>query len=130
VTVIDFERLGKRKTRYKGLDFYNITAPIKVNVNVTFALSPSEKASMNGSLSFDRHENSVRYNDEVVISVWSHEAPVIEERADNGGFYRVEIPVPLPVFQRMCETAIDRLWNLKAKVTVDHEEATKVEDFL
>jgi hypothetical protein len=130
LTVSDFERLGERKKQYKGLDFYNITAPLQVNVNVTFALSPSEKASMNGSLSFDRHENSVRYNDEVVISVWSHEAPVIETRAENNGDYRTEIPVPIAVFQELCQTALTRLWNLKSKVVVNNEEATKVEDFL
>jgi len=69
--VSNFSKLGQRKRRYNGLDFYDITYPITIDVNTTFALSSDKKAVMTGRLSFDRHENSYCYNPEVVISVWS-----------------------------------------------------------
>ena len=108
-------KLGKKKKRYNGLDFYEITYPITIDVNTTFALSPTEKAVMTGKLSFDRHVNSFMYEPEVVITVWSTSKPHIEARAENEGYYRLEIPVPVPVFERILHLALDRLWNFRRK---------------
>jgi hypothetical protein len=124
----EFEELGLRKNPYKGLDFFDLTAPVKANVPVTFALSPTEKASMTGFISFDRHENSYAFNDEVVISCWSREPPIIEKRAENQGYYRVEIPVPLTVFEQMLQLALKRISNFRK--TERGPEASKVGDFL
>jgi hypothetical protein len=127
-TFSEFEELGLRKNPYKGLDFFDLTAPVKARVPVTFALSPNEKASMSGFLSFDRHENSYAFNDEVVISCWSREPPIIEKRAENQGYYRLEVPVPLDTFERMLELALRRIRNFRR--TERGPVAQKVGDFL
>ncbi len=113
-----FEALGKRKNPYKGLQFYDLTAPIKAKVPATFALSQTKKASMSGFLSFDRHENSYLFQDEAVISLWSKTHPTIQQRADNAGYYRLEIPVPLNIFQQMLELALNRILFFKEKLGV------------
>ncbi len=128
MNVSKFEALGLRKTPYKGLVFFDLTAPLKVNVPVTFALSPTEKASMTGLLSFDLHQNSYAFNDEVVISCWSREPPIIERRAENAGYYRLEIPVLLTPFEQLLELALKRIRNFR--VGRHTPVVQKVADFL
>lgn len=104
---------GVRKRLYFGLQMFDLTPSIKPTVKATMALSSTEKIEFQGSLSFDRHEGSYQYPNEVVISVWSHGKPVFKERAVNDGYYRVEIPVPQRVFTKMCERALEKLWLLE-----------------
>ena len=104
---------GVRKRPYFGLQMYDLTPSIKPVVKTTMALSSSEKVEFQGSLSFDRHEGSYMYPNEVVVSVWSHSKPVVKQRAYNDGYYRVEIPVPQRVFTKMCERALEKLWLIE-----------------
>lgn len=104
------EKVGVQKRTYKGLRMFDLTPEIKPTVKCTFAVSPSKKFVQKGLLSFDRHEGSYKYNDEVVITVWSKNPPYEEHRADNQGYYRVEIPVPKAVFIKMVEKALEKLW--------------------
>lgn len=113
MTVPEIERVGVRKRDYFGLSMFDLTPTIKPTVKVTMALSPVEKAVLEGQLSFDRHEGSYRFPEEVVISVWCHGKPIIRQRAYNNGYYRVEIPVPRRVFTKMCEKALQKLWLLE-----------------
>jgi len=113
VTVSQVQMEGVKKKDYFGLAMYDLTPSVAPTVDCTFALSTSEKATMTGKLSFDRHEGSYKYPEEVVISIWTHNRPVVEQRAFNGGWYRVEIPVPRRVFQKMCEKALEKLWLLE-----------------
>lgn len=129
MTVTD---LGLRKRDYKGLKFFDLTYDVPVRTNVTFSISEREKYVMrDAALSFDRHENSYRYNDEVVISVWSNEAPVLEVRAENETAFRCEIPVPLLTFTQMCAVAQDRIWNYRTSIRKPSDKvAVQVADFL
>jgi len=104
---------GVRKKPYFGLQLYDLILSIKPTVKATMALSATEKVEFSGSLSFDRHEGSYMYDNEVVVSVWSHDKPVFKERAVNDGYYRVEIPVPQQVFTKMCERALEKLWLIE-----------------
>lgn len=113
MTVSQVEMEGVKKKDYFGLTMWDLTPTIKPTVHCTFALSPTEKAVMEGKLSFDRHEGSYVYPEEVVISLWTTEKPVIKERAFNGGYYRVEIVVPRKVFTKMAEKALEKLWLLE-----------------
>jgi len=113
MVVSQIEMEGVRKKDYFGLRMYDLTPEIKPTVKCTFALSPTEKATMEGKLSFDRHEGSHTYPEEVVVSLWTTEKPVITERAFNGGYYRVEIVAPRRVFTKMCEKALQKLWLLE-----------------
>ena len=128
MTTSKFEALGQQKRTYKGLQFFDITSPIKAKVPVTFALSCNEKASMTGFLSFDRHQKSYIFNDEVVISCWSINPPKIEKRAVNQGYFRCEISVPLDVFERMVAVAINRLHNFR--LIQRNQSIQKIGDFL
>ena len=111
--------LGLEKQPYKGLRFYDLTYDVKPVVNATFALNYDEKAVLRGKLSFDRHENSWMYNDEVVISLWSHTPPKIEARAESNTKFRLEIPVPLLSFAQMCAVAQERIWNYKTRMRAE-----------
>jgi len=113
MTVSQIEREGIRKRDYFGLLMFDLTPTVKPTVKVTMALSPTEKATLEGELSFDRHEGSYQYPEEVVISVWCHNKPMIQPRAYNGGYYRVEIPVPRRVFTKMLEKTLKKLWLLE-----------------
>lgn len=104
---------GIPKKEYKGLRMYELNPEIQPNVKCTFAISPSEKFVQEGRLCFDRHEGSSKFQDEVVVSVWSRQPPHREARASNDGYFRVEIPVPLAVFVKMCEVALKKLWLLE-----------------
>lgn len=101
---------GVQKRTYKGLRMFDLTPEIAPTVKCTFAISKDAKYIQEGTLTFDRHENSYKFNDEVVITVWSRESPCTSQRADNDGYYRVEIPVPKQVFIKMCEKALEKLW--------------------
>ena len=106
---------GVHKRDYKGLRMFDLTPEIKPQVKCTFATSAVEKYVQEGTLTFDRHENSSTYEDEVVITVWGKDAPYTDTRADNGGWYRTEIPVPKQVFIKMCEKALEKLWFTEFK---------------
>jgi len=106
---------GVQKRTYKALRMFDLTPEFQPTVKCTFALSHRSKYVQKGTLTFDRHENSYKFPDEVVITVWSREPPYEEPRADNDGYYRVEIPVPKAVFQKMCEKALEKLWFTEIK---------------
>lgn len=112
MTVTELERLGLRKRTYKGLTMFELTPSIRPAVKATFALSPTEKVLMKGVLSIDRHEGSHSFPDEVVISVWTRDPPFFERRAENDGYYRLEIPIPINVATKLFEKALEKLWLL------------------
>jgi len=80
------------KKPYKGLQFTELEK-FEVPVVATFAISPSEKFVMRGTLTVDLHKNSYAFPNEAVFTVWSREYPVVERRAENDGYARLEIPV-------------------------------------
>jgi len=82
------------KKPYKGLSFTELEK-FKAPIIATFAISPSEKLVMKGTLTVDVHKNSYAFQDEAVISLWSNQYPVVERRAQNDGYARIEIPIPV-----------------------------------
>jgi len=108
----EVERLGLRKRNYKGLTMFELSYPLRPAVKATFALSPTEKVLMKGVLSVDRHEGSHSFPDEVVISVWTRDPPFFERRAENDGYYRLEIPVRVDIAKKLFERALEKLWLL------------------
>jgi len=113
-TQLSIENEGLRKRDYYGLKMWDLTPTVKPIVECTFALSPTQKATLKGPLSFDRHEGSWKYPEEIVISIWSNNKPILhEERAFNQGYYRVEINVPRDVQTRMFMKALEKLWILE-----------------
>lgn len=83
----------KMKREYSGLKFTELSE-IQPDVHASFTWSRTEKAYLHGKLSYDLHEGSYQYPDEVVTTVWTNEPPDINVlRAYNHGFYRIEIPV-------------------------------------
>lgn len=104
---------GVAKREYFGLRMFDLTPEVKPKVKATVAVSPQKKWVQEGLLSFDRHEGSYQFPEEVVITVWSREPPVVKDRAFNEGYYRVEIPVPKAVFIKMCEKALQKLWFIE-----------------
>lgn len=110
MTVTEFEKFGVKKRDYYGLELYDITPETKPFTYATLAVYEDWKLAQPGVVSFDRHEKSYRFNDEVVISVWATDPPFWVERAVNDGYYRNEIPVEKPDFILMSQQALQRLW--------------------
>lgn len=114
MTVTQLEREGAKKKDYFGLQMFELAPEIKPSVTATFTWGPSKKAVQQGILSFDRHEGSYKFSNEVVITVWSKNPPQLDvDRAYNDGYYRIEIPVSQHVFLKMCEKALQKLWLLE-----------------
>jgi hypothetical protein len=107
--------LGQKIRAYAGLEFRNLTFDLPVSTKATLAINNTEKYVLAGSLSFERQENSYRYENEGVVTLWSREPPVLESRAYNDGYFRVEIPVPLVAFSKMCELGWQRTWAFMNK---------------
>lgn len=76
------------------------------DVTCTFAISKDEKLVLKGKFSIDRHTGSYKFEDDVVLTVWGTEPPVLEKRARNKGFFRLEIPLPIAAAIRLFETAL------------------------
>jgi hypothetical protein len=79
------------------------------DVVCTFGFNKDEKLVLTGRFAIDRHRGSYRYSDEVVLTVWSTKPPVLAKRAQNKGYYRLEIPLPIGVAIGLFETALHRL---------------------
>jgi len=110
VTVSKVRQKGVRKNDYFGLTMYELTPEIQPKVKVTLALSPTEKVEQEGIFTIDRHEGSYKYADEVVLTVWSCDKPILKQRAYNDGYYRVEIPIPKATAIKLFEKALQKLW--------------------
>jgi hypothetical protein len=112
--VSQLEKEGVQKKDYFGLKMFDLTPEYKPLVHASFTWSKDKKAMQEGVLSFDRHEGSYRFSNEVVISVWSKSPPVLNvDRAYNDGYYRIEIPVDQHVFLKMIDRAQKRLRGLE-----------------
>jgi hypothetical protein len=123
--------LGLEKRQYYGLQFFNLTHDVPAVADVTFSVDSKQKYVLkNARLSFDRHENSYRYNDEVVISAWSTFEPYIESRPLNNTKFRCEIPVPLLTFSQMCAVAQSRIWNYRSSCKAEAVELQNLADIL
>ena len=108
--------VGKVKKEYFGLRMYELVPELQPKVTSTFTTSKNEKLVLVGILSLDRHENSNKFEDEVVVSVWSRDPPYIEQRAFNDGYFRLEIPVKLETFVKLMEACLKRLWLLEGVI--------------
>jgi hypothetical protein len=103
ITIANRNKSVVRRREYFGLTFDELA--VLDDVTCTFAISKDEKLVLKGKFSIDRHAGSYKFDDEVVLTVWGTEPPVWEERAWNKGFFRLEIPVAIGLF----ETALHRL---------------------
>jgi len=81
------------KRPYKGLEFVELQK--LENVKATWALSPTEKLVAKGTFTVDLHKNSYAFENEAVVTLWASQYPIRELRADNKGFFRLEVPLPL-----------------------------------
>lgn len=106
-TIASWNKNVVRRRGYFGLTFDQLAAAD--DVTCTFAISKDEKLVLKGKFTIDRHAGSYKFHDEVVLTVWGTEQPVLEKRAWNKGFFRLEIPLPIAAAIGLFETALHRL---------------------
>jgi len=96
---------------YFGLTFKQLAAAD--GAVCTFAVNKMQKYVLKGKFTIDMHAKSRKYPPEVILSVWSLNAPVLVERPQNFGFYRMEVPLSIPVALRTLYTALSILKSEK-----------------
>lgn len=98
------------KKPYKGLKFTELEK-LEVPVEATLTINATQKYELKGFLTVDCHRNSWKYQDEGVITVWSYDKPILKNRPVDADkqFFRIEIPVPIPVLYDFLMNACMKL---------------------
>lgn len=81
------------KRKHNGLTFTDLNK-LTVPVVSTMTIDDKTKLSMKGELAVEMHEGSYKYDNEVVLSVWSYVYPEVKVRTRNKGYGRTEIVIP------------------------------------
>jgi len=81
------------KRYHHGLTFSDLDK-LSVPVVSTMTIDDEKKLSMKGNLAVETHEGSYKYDNEVVLTVWSYVYPTVEVRTNNRGYGRMETVIP------------------------------------
>ena len=96
-----------QKQAYKGLQFSELGS--LSSIPRTWAISATEKYSTVANFTVDVHKHSYMFKDEVVLTLWSTRYPEVKLGAENDGYFRLEIPIPMRDFYELMMTVLPEL---------------------
>jgi hypothetical protein len=86
---------------YNGCKIENVATTSK---DVTFTFSYGDKRfTVKGPLSIVRTKGSWKYGDETHLTIHTLEQPVLQDRAANNGYTRLEVAMPTEEFERLLQ---------------------------
>jgi hypothetical protein len=100
--------------QYFGCKFPNL-ATYKGLVTVTVSYNdPETKREIrltfkDMNLDIDKTDGSWKYGPELQIHAWNSEPPIVEVRAVNNGYSRIEVPMYVAKGQQLLKDALDSL---------------------
>ena len=96
-------------TEYKGCKFPPLArCPVPVEATVCYA---NQRITIEGELRFDRTEGSWKYGSQFQIHLFTKNLPKFDKRAENNGYTRIEIAVPLKLAGPLLEETLHELWQ-------------------
>jgi hypothetical protein len=92
-----------RKRSYKGIEISELsTSGIPVEGTIAFG---NRRVVFKGLVTIDKTKGSWKFGEQIQFVLWTKDPVRIEERADNDGYNRIEIALPLGMGKRMLKEA-------------------------